>query len=146
MATDQDFVEFITDQIGPECEITYRKMFGEYGIYSKGKIVALACDNQLFVKPTDAGRSYIGDVVEAPPYPGAKPSFLIEDRIDDGEWLTRLISLTEASLPPPKPKSKFKSRSGAKIKSRSEAKSASDTKSSRGAGTKQKRKPKKQRP
>lgn len=85
-------------------------MFGEYALYSKGKVVALVCDNQLFIKPTDAGKSFIGDVVEAPPYPGAKLAFLIQDKIEDGEWLTQLITLTEKELPMPRPKSRKKSK------------------------------------
>lgn len=110
MATDLDFVEFVVDQLGDACEASYRKMFGEYVLYSKGKVVALICDNQLFVKPTDAGRSFIGEVVEAPPYPGAKLAFLIEGQIEDREWLTRLVTITEAALPKPKPKTKKKSK------------------------------------
>ena len=108
MANDPDFVTFIIDQIDDSCEITYRNMFGGGALYSKAKVVALICDDQLFVKPTEAGRSFIGDVVEAPPYPGAKLSFLIQDEIDDGEWLTQLISVTEAELPKPRPKKKKK--------------------------------------
>ena len=104
MATDRDFPKFVADQIDSACEVTYRMMFGEYALYSKGKLVALICDNQLFVKPTEAGRAYMGDVVEAPPYPGAKPAFLIEDKLEDREWLTELIVLTEAELPKPRPK------------------------------------------
>ena len=108
MANDPDFVTFIIDQIDDSCEITYRNMFGGGTLYSKAKVVALICDDQLFVKPTEAGRSFIGDVVEAPPYPGAKLFFLIHDEIDDGEWLTQLISVTEVELPKPKPKKKKK--------------------------------------
>jgi TfoX/Sxy family transcriptional regulator of competence genes len=85
-------------------------MFGGCTLYSHSKVVALICDNQLFVKPTEAGRSFIGDVVEAPPYPGARNSFLIEDKIEDGEWLTELITLTEKELPMPKPKAKKKKK------------------------------------
>ncbi len=85
-------------------------MFGEYALYSKGKVVALVCDNQLFIKSTEAGKSFIGDVVEAPPYPGAKLAFLIQDKIEDEEWLTQLITLTEEELPMPKPKSRKKSK------------------------------------
>ncbi|OGV46413.1 MAG: hypothetical protein A2X46_09030 [Lentisphaerae bacterium GWF2_57_35] len=47
-------------------------MFGELAVYCDSKIVALACDNRLFVKPTRAGQGYIGEVVEVPSYPGAK--------------------------------------------------------------------------
>ena len=75
MASDSDFVEFVVDQMENAGEIRYRKMFGEFTVYCNEKVVALICDNQLFVKPTEAGKSFIGSVVEAPPYPGAKPFF-----------------------------------------------------------------------
>jgi hypothetical protein len=45
-------------------------------------------------------------VVEAPAYEGAKNSFLIEDQVDDAEWLTGLFTVTEEELPAPKPKKK----------------------------------------
>ena len=108
MATDLNFVKFVVDQIENSGKVSYRNMFGEYVVYCKGKVVALVCDNQLFVKPTGAGKSFIGNVVEAPPYPGAKPAFLIEDQIEDKEWISELISLTEKELPMPKPKKKRK--------------------------------------
>ena len=73
-------------------------------------MVALICDNQLFVKATDAGRSYIGEVTEAPAYEGSKDFFLIEDEIDDNEWLTELITVTEQALPRPKPRRKKKKK------------------------------------
>jgi len=90
--------------------VSARKMFGDYAVYSRGKVVALICDNQLFVKPTQAGRKFIGDVVEAPAYPGARPSFLIGEEMEDGDWLGQLIRLTEKELPLPKPKKKKKSK------------------------------------
>jgi len=66
--------------------------------------MALVCDDQLFVKPTKAGRSFIGDVIEAPPYPGAKPYFLIEDQLEDREWIGNLVRVTVEELPEPKPR------------------------------------------
>ena len=106
MATDKNFMNFVLDQIENTGEITHRMMFGEYGIYSGGKLFGLVCDNKLYIKPTKAGRAFIQDVVEAPPYPGAKPSFLIEDKLDDREWLSELIRLSVKELPKPKPKKK----------------------------------------
>jgi TfoX/Sxy family transcriptional regulator of competence genes len=108
MASDLSFVEYIIDQMSNLEGLRYRKMFGEYAVYYNDKVVALICDNQLFVKPTNAGRSFIRDVVEAPPYPGAKLSFLIEDQVDDKDWICQLIKLTEKELPKPKPKKKRK--------------------------------------
>lgn len=106
MSSDQSFVDFIVDQINSERKITSRKMFGEYALYADNKVVALICDNRLFVKQTEGGRSFIMDIVEAPPYPGAKPCFLIEDKIDDSEWISVLINITADELPEPKPKKK----------------------------------------
>ncbi len=110
MAQDLRYGEGIVDQIDESCDITGRAMFGGYTLYSKGKVVALICDDQLFVKPTDAGRAFIGDVIEAPAYEGAKVSFLIEEEIEDSEWLSQLIAITEQALPPPKPKRKKKKK------------------------------------
>ena len=110
MANDQDFVDFVIDQIENGCDASYLHMFGGTSLYVKGKVVALICDNQLFVKPTDAGRAYIERVVEAPPYPGAKNAFLIEDEIEDAEWLTELIIRTERELPAPRTKKKRKKK------------------------------------
>jgi len=106
MASDQKFVDFVLDQIQNAGEITAKKMFGEYAIYSDEKLFGLICDNQLFIKPTQSGRAFIGNVVEAPPYEGAKPSFLIEDKIEDSAWLSELVRATVKELPMPKPKKK----------------------------------------
>jgi len=104
MASDKSFIEFIVDQMGDAGSISYKKMFGEYAIYCDGKVVALVCDNRLFVKPSESGRSYVADIIEAPPYPGAKLYFLIEDAFEDREWISGLIKITAQELPLPKPK------------------------------------------
>ena len=102
MSSDEGFVEYVCDQAGEAGIVRARKMFGEWAIYCDEKVVALVCDDALYVKPTAAGREFIGTPVEAPPYPGAKKYFLIEERLDDREWLTGLIALTAGELPPPK--------------------------------------------
>ena len=103
MATQQRTIDFIVEQAGGSGAVSARKMFGEYGLYHEGKLVALVCDDQLYVKPTAAGRAYLGGAVEAPPYPGAKPSLLIPgERWDDADWLSGLIRATATDLPTPK--------------------------------------------
>ena len=104
MATEQKFVDFILDQLSEAEEITDKKMFGEYALYSGTKLFALVCDNKLYIKPTEGGRKFIKKVVEESPYPGAKPSFLIEDKVEDRDWLQKLVQITVAELPEPKPK------------------------------------------
>jgi len=114
MSSDLSFVEFVVDQFDKDCAVTYKKMFGEFGLYSDGKIFALICDNRLLVKPTEGGRAFIGNVVESPPYPGAKPSLLIEDQVEDSQWLSELARITARELPPPKPKKPRKKKQAKK--------------------------------
>lgn len=110
MASDPGFADYVCEQIGGAGEVSLRKMFGEYAIYCDQKVVGLVCDNQFFVKPTAAGRAYLGSVVEAPPYSGAKPHLLIGDELDDSQRVAELVRITAAQLPPPKPKATKKPR------------------------------------
>ena len=105
MPSNQKIVDYIIDQIDIQ-NVTFKKMFGEYALYSGEKLFALVCDDKLFIKPTLTGREFIGDVVEAAPYPGAKPSFLIDEKLDDRDWMKKLVNLTVNELPEPKPKKK----------------------------------------
>ncbi len=110
MASEQKFVDFIMEQIGFSEQVTNKKMFGEYGLYFDNKLFGLVCDNQLFIKPTQSGKEYINEVVEASPYPGAKPSFLIEEKLDDRVWLRKLVTITVNELPEPKEKKEKKDK------------------------------------
>lgn len=103
MSSNLEFVDYVVEQIREAGEITYRKMFGEYGVYCDGKIFALICDNQLFIKITKAGEGK--GFEEAPPYEGAKPYYLIEE-LEEREQLTEFVIATCKELPVPKPKKK----------------------------------------
>jgi TfoX/Sxy family transcriptional regulator of competence genes len=104
MASDAEFVTHVVDQFAPSCGVTAKKMFGEYGLFAAGRMFAMVCDNRLLFKPTDGGRAFIGTPVEASPYPGAKPCFLVESQLDDRDWLSELAEITTAQLPAPKPR------------------------------------------
>lgn len=104
MASHSSFVEYVCDQISDAGPVSFKKMFGEYAIYCDGKVVALVCDDQLFVKPTAAGRACLGSVVEASPYPGAKPYFLVDGQLEEPQLVSKLIRLTASELPSPSPK------------------------------------------
>ena len=104
MKQKNSFAQFVVDQMQNAGNVSCRSMFGGYAVYCNAKVVALICDDQLFVKPTISGREMIENVIESPPYPGAKPYFLIEDKIEDSEWLCELIRKTAEELPVPKPK------------------------------------------
>ncbi len=105
MASNLDFVEFVCEQIGGAGQISYKKMFGEYGVYCDGKIIGVVCDNQFFVKKTQAGQAVLPGCPEAAPYTGATPHFLIEN-LEDRDLMGRFIAATWQELPMPKPKKK----------------------------------------
>ena len=102
MASTQEFVDYVVGQFDDGLEVTSKRMFGEYGLFCEGKMFGMVCDDRLLVKPTESGRAFIGDVVEALPYPGARPCFLIEEQLDDGEWMSELARLTTRELPEPR--------------------------------------------
>lgn len=104
MASELGFVQHVCDQIRGVGEVSYKKMFGEYGVYVGSKMVALVCDNQLFLKPTEAGRALLPAAAEGAPYPGAKPHLVLNEHLDDSDLLSRLFRDTEAALPAPEPK------------------------------------------
>lgn len=110
MASDAGFVEFICEQLRGSGEISARKMFGEYAIYAGRKVVAFICDDRLFLKPTAPGRALLGTPVMAPPYPGASLYFVLDDHVDDADFLATLVSATANELPEPKPKKPKKPR------------------------------------
>ena len=100
-----DFVDFIVDQCSGAGEINVRKMMGDYCIYCNGILFGLICDNNLFIKVTDAGKALLKEIVLRPPYEGAKDYFYISD-VDDRDYLVALIKATLPALPAPKTKKK----------------------------------------
>ncbi len=108
MATKQETIEYLLDQLSGVKDVRARKMFGEYALYCQDKVVALVCDDELFVKITDPGKKFAGKkYVEGSPYPGAKPAMHISgDLLEDRKFVSELVRVTAEALPVPKPKKK----------------------------------------
>ncbi len=102
MATDRDFIEYVTEQVGLGGRLTYRKMFGEYALYLDGKVVAFACDNSMFIKPSAAADALAPGLPRRPPYPGAKDYPVADELLDDIDALRQLITETAALMPEPR--------------------------------------------
>jgi TfoX/Sxy family transcriptional regulator of competence genes len=110
VATAKTTVAHLLEQLEP-LNVRARAMFGEYAVYCDEKVVALVCDNTVFLKPSPASAGLGIHLVPAPPYPGAKDYFVIGDAIvADDEAFRRVIRETAAALPPPKPKAPRKRR------------------------------------
>jgi TfoX/Sxy family transcriptional regulator of competence genes len=121
MASDTGFVEYVCEQIAAAGRITHRRMFGEFAVYCDGKVVALVCDNQFFLRPTPAGRALLDGVKEAPPYPGAKNYFLIDTQLDDAELVAQLVRVTAQAMPQPQTRPKAGARRKASKPARAKA-------------------------
>lgn len=105
MSTNASTIEFILHALSSVGDLSAKKMFGEYGIFLDGKMVALVCEDQFFVKPTEAGKAFWGPQAEASPYVGAKPCMLFSDAdFRDKAKLAELLRITWQQLPMPKPK------------------------------------------
>ncbi len=116
MATSQSTIDFLLDQLSGLPHVRARRMFGEYALYCEERVVALVCDNQLFVKITPEGKALVGaGYAEGPAYPGARPSMVIgAEEIEDADRLCELLRVTAAALPAPKPKRPKKEPLGAR--------------------------------
>lgn len=104
MATDPGFIDYIAEQAAFGDRLTHKKMFGEYALYVDGKVVAFACDNSLFVKPSAAVQELAPGLPLRPPYPGAKGYPVADELLDDADALRALLLATSALMPAPKPK------------------------------------------
>jgi TfoX/Sxy family transcriptional regulator of competence genes len=121
MATSESTIDFLLDQLSAVRGVRARKMFGEYALYCGEKVVALVCDDQLFVKITAPGKALVGKrYAEGFAYPGAKASLLVgADDLEDHDRLAELIRVTAAALPSPRPKKKTtKTKAKTKTKAR----------------------------
>jgi TfoX/Sxy family transcriptional regulator of competence genes len=102
------FTERLLEKMLP-LDVVAKPMFGEYGLYFKGKNFALVCDNTLFIKVTEPGTQLAGKIAKGSQYPGAKPTFQISKaKLDDRSWLLALIEVTSDALPLPKAKKKIR--------------------------------------
>lgn len=103
MSTSRETVRAILAAAGPEASA--RAMFGGHALYLRGKVVALVCDDRLFLKDTPPGRAIMAEAEEAPPYPGARDHLVVpEESWGEPGLLFSLLAATADALPAPKPK------------------------------------------
>ena len=104
MTTDRDFIDYVAEQVALGARLTHKRMFGEYALYVDAKVVALACDNSLFIKSSPALASLAPDLPQRPPYPGAKNYAVADELLDNSDMIRKLLIETATHMPSPKPK------------------------------------------
>ena len=98
MASSEEYLNFILEQLSELEEITYRSMMGEYIIYYRGKIVGGIYDDRFLVKPVKSAIAYMPNAKYELPYDGAKEMLLVDD-VDNKEYLTGLFNSMYKELP-----------------------------------------------
>jgi TfoX/Sxy family transcriptional regulator of competence genes len=103
MATSAATIDHLLETLAP-LRLAARKMLGEYALYLDEKVVALVCDDLLYLKPTPGALAALPDSPTGPPYPGAKPHLVVTDALDEPENVIAALKAISAELPQPKPK------------------------------------------
>lgn len=104
MATSENYISYVCEQLKLCGEIKAKKMFGEYMIYLKEKPVAIVCDNTFYVKKLKEIEDLCKNLEVGCPYNGAKEHYILD--IDDGELVRMIIGRLFDVLPMPKARKK----------------------------------------
>jgi TfoX/Sxy family transcriptional regulator of competence genes len=104
MASDIDFVRYVSDQLADAGNISFKKMFGEYLVYVNQKPVVLICENTAFVKKLDCVAAFFEGGETGYPYSGAKEHYVVD--VDNREQLLQIVREIEKVTPLPKSKKK----------------------------------------
>ena len=104
MATTNEYIEYVCEQIKGIGEIRYKKMFGEFMVYVNDKPVIIVCDNVPFVKKLACIENLMQNAQTGYPYNGAKEHYVLD--IDNSEFCRKVIIQLEKVTPIPKSKKK----------------------------------------
>jgi TfoX/Sxy family transcriptional regulator of competence genes len=72
MASSQEYLNFIIEQLDTLSYISYKKMMGEYILYFQGKILGEIYDDRFLVKKTKTSKQLMPEATEDLLYVGAK--------------------------------------------------------------------------
>lgn len=104
MATTNEYIEYVCEQINGIGVIRYKKMFGEFMIYVNDKPVIIVCNNNAFVKKLDCIEEMMKDAKLGYPYKGAKEHYVLD--IDNSDFCKKIVTKVEEVTPIPKPRKK----------------------------------------
>ena len=100
MATSQEYIEFVCEQLAGAENVRYKKMFGEYMVYVNDKPVLLVCDNTVFVKKLPELKELMSGAECGVPYDGAKEHYILD--IENRELTAKAVEILEQITPVPK--------------------------------------------
>jgi hypothetical protein len=100
VATTEDYIEYVCDQVSDTGAVRNRKMFGEYMVYINDKPVLLVCDNTVFIKKLPCITGLMTHAQTGQPYQGAREHYILD--MDDADLVRQVIPLLEKHTDIPK--------------------------------------------
>lgn len=93
MPTTKDLMHYIVDQLNDSPLVKTRAMFGEYALYYDTVVVALICDDTVFLKINPSTIELLGeDYQKGQAYKGSKDFYKLgEEILEDKELFMRLV-------------------------------------------------------
>ena len=102
MASNIEFIEFISSQLEGLGYVRYQKMFGDYMIYLDEKPIILVCDNIAYIKRLPELSDLMSDAESGIPYEGAKEHYILD--VEHKAVLREVVSRLWKYLPYPSQK------------------------------------------
>ena len=87
MPSSKEYLDYILELTRKVDNVTYKKMMGEYILYSNGIIFGGIYDDRFLIKKTNSIKEY--GFNEEIPYPSAKPMLLID--IENADEIKEII-------------------------------------------------------
>ena len=100
MASSLEYVQYVAAQLSGAGAISYKKLFGEYGLWCGGTFFGTVENNQFYIKVTEAGHKHLPEAEPVAPH-GGRPGMYLVEELDDREFLTALVLDTCSQLPEP---------------------------------------------
>ena len=88
MASTNDYLIYVLDLLREVPDVHYKKMMGEYLLYSGSVLFGGIYDDRFLIKKTASSEER--DLKEAIPYPGAKPMLLLD--LEDARTVEEIVS------------------------------------------------------
>ncbi|MFT0761905.1 TfoX/Sxy family protein [Actinomyces sp. F1_1611] len=104
MSSTREYLDFVLDLLAEVPDLEFRKMMGEYVLYSKGKVFGGVYDDRFLLKQTAASSAGLPDAALTEPYPGGTPMLLVET--EDRSLLGELVPDMLPDISPPKRRKK----------------------------------------
>jgi len=95
-------VDAILARVEEVADTRVRPMMGGWLVYVDEVLVGQVNEGRFFVKESPFAEAFAPELDRDSPYPGARPALVVPvDRLDDPEWLHRLLAGSVAALRKP---------------------------------------------